>query len=338
MLITHVKVLKMPRRYGKFRRRSRRSYGRAAHSAARSIGRAWRVRKRRKTSLLTRTALSNRRRIKKLSKDVETKFAQNSIASVNNDWESGLCCGGVTVDETGRWVDYQSPPVAGVYNNGSFACDMCVLQQGVEGYKRVGSWIQMKSLTLKYCITSDTKTPKTQFGLLLVLDRQPDTGGADLTDILARPGGPALNGQINAIGMSFLDQDQFGKEGRFKILKHVKHTIGGFSKSVNSTVVPAITTTLTGGGAGYASVNRPAYVPGMPVATVSGCPLTINRTISLKAPYKINYGDTSGVTPQNQTVLLMAYQYRDGPGAQSGQAGGSRCNLQWRARFRFKDA
>lgn len=327
------------RRYGKkyssFRRRSR--YSRSA--AASKIGRAWRIRKRRKTSLLARTALANRRAVKKLSKDVETKFLQNSIASVTNDWESGLACGGVTVDETGRWVDYQSPPVAGIYPNGSFACDMCVLQQGPEAQKRIGSWIQMKSLTLKYCITSDAKTPKTQFGVLLVLDRHPSQGGVDLTDLLSRPGNPALVGQINAIGMSFLDQDQFGKEGRFKILKHMKHTIGGFSKNMNGNSVPAIITVPTGTPPTViGNVQRPAYTPAYPVPTVSGCPLTVNKTVTVKAPYKINYGDAAGTTPQNQTVLLMAYQYRDGPGAVSGQNGGARCNLQWRARFRFKDA
>ena len=119
----------MPRRYGRkyssFRRRSR--YSRSA--AASKISRAWRIRKRRKTSLLTRTALANRRAVKKLKSDIETKFAQNSIASVQNDWASGLACGGVTVDETGRWVDYQSPPVAGIHPNGSFACDMLVFSK-----------------------------------------------------------------------------------------------------------------------------------------------------------------------------------------------------------------
>lgn len=329
----------MPRRYGPKYSRRPRSFRYSRSAAASKISRAWRIRKRRKTSLLARTALSNRRRLKKLSKDVETKFAQNSIASVTNDWASGLACGGVTVDETGRWVDYQSPPVAGVYPNGSFACDMCVLQQGADNSKRIGAWIHMKSLTLKYCITSDRKTPKTMFGLLLVLDRHPAQGGVDLTDILMRPGNPALTGQINAIGMSFLNQDQFGKEGRFKILKHVKHAIGGYSTNVNSTTVPNIMTVPTGTSPDVIpNVTRAAYTPAYPVAAFKGCPLTVTRSVTLKAPYKINYGNSGGVTPQNQTIFLMAYQYRDGPLAVSGQAGGARCNLQWRARFRFKDS
>lgn len=329
----------MPRRYGKFRRSGRRSYGRSHHSAARSIARAWRVRKRRRSSLLTRTALSNRRRIKKLSRDVETKFAQNSIANSNNDWASGLCCGGMTPDETGQWVDYQQPPVGGVYPNGPFACDLCVLQQGVESYKRVGAWIQMKSLTLKYIITSDAKTPLTLFGLLLVHDSAPAQGGQALGEVLKRTGGAPLTSQANAMCMSFLNEDNFGKEGRYKILKHIKHRIGGYAKNVAGTTVPNIQTASAGTTPDvYGNVTRASYLPYMPASSQKGHPISVSRSVTIKTPYKINYGNESGVTPQNQTVFLMAYQCQLGPFSSPGQAAGSKCNIQWRGRFRYKDA
>ena len=333
--------IKMPyRRHGKYKRSGRRSYGRAHHSAARSIARAWRVRKRRKSSLLTRTALSNRRRIKKLSRDVETKFVQNTIANVNNAWASGLCCGGVTPDETGQWVDYQQPPVGGLYPNGAFACDLLQLTQGVASDQRVGAWVQMKSLTLKYSITSDSKTPLTTFGVLLVHDSNPSQGGQSLGEVLERTGGVPLISQANAIGMAFLKESNFGKEGRFKILKHIKHKIGGYGKNVAGVTVPAIATAQAGGGTGttYGNVTRPAYLPYNTASAMKGAPLAVHGSVTLRTPYKVNYGDAPSTFPKNQSIFLMAYQYMDGPFSQPGQTGGSKCYMQWRGRYRFKDA
>lgn len=66
--------------------------------AASSIQRAWRARKRRKRgSLVARTALANRRAIKSIRKDVELKFANDAVASSRTNY-----CGQVM---TGRVVD-----------------------------------------------------------------------------------------------------------------------------------------------------------------------------------------------------------------------------------------
>ena len=333
----------MPRRYGKkysSYRRSRR-YGRRHAAAASSIARAWRIRKRRKTPLVSRTVLSNRRQIRKIKSSIETKVLDDTVASLANTFQSGLSCGGVNVDENGQYVDYTAAPgPTGLFPNGPFVCDlMSPLSQGSGNDERVGAWIAMKSLTLKYCITADTRTAKGFFGLLLVLDRQPTVGNASLRGVLQKTGAGPLTTQPNAIAMSFYDvPNTTDKDGRYKVLWHKKHAWSCLGLQRSQGPVPPIQTAAAGTTPDvYGNVTRATYTPSAYVSSSQGAPYMIYGSKTLKIPYKLNYGNDNSTQCENQTILLMAYQC----GSVADNAcnpGGPRATLQFRGRFRFKDA
>lgn len=330
----------MPRYGRKFSGRSRR-YGRRAARAASSISRAWRIRKRRKTPLVSRTVLSNRRQIRKIKSSIETKVLDDTLAATGNDFQSGLVCGGVTVDENGQYVEYTQPPgPGGLYPNGPFVCDLLSpLGQGAHNNQRIGAWIAMKSLTLKYCITADSRTAKGVFGLLLVLDRQPTVGNASLRGVLTKTGPAPLSTQPNAIAMAFYDVPNItAKDGRYKVLWHKKHCYSTLGLARSAGVVPPIATAAAGASPDvYGNTTRAGYTPQGYLGTSSGCPYMIYGTKTLKIPYKLNYGNDVSTQVENQTILLMAYQcgsIDDGPC----NPNGPRASLQYRARFRFKDA
>lgn len=326
----------MPRRYGKFRRSGRRSYGRAHHAAARSISRAWRIRKRRKSSLLARTALANRRRIQRLSKDIETKVFDGTVASLSTQYQTGLANNdGVVVGADGRWLDIQSPSP---YPNGVFAVNLLGgLDTGAGANNRIGQWIHMRSLTLKYCLSADGRTADSWYGIMLVLDRQPTVAPTGLAQVLKRQTSQPFQG--NDYMLAFQNLDTTGKEGRFKILYHKKHRMAARDTTENGATVPPITTTAAGTTPDvYGDTNRMQYLALNSVGAMTGGRNTIYGSITLKTPYKIQYGvRLASTVPQNQTIRLYAYQVgRFDENAPS--AGGAQTELQWNGRFRFKDA
>lgn len=325
----------MPRRYGLKYSRSHRRYGRRHHASASKISRAWRVRKRRKTSLLARTALANRRAVKRLKTDVETKVLEANIAGAANQWQAGQICLGVTPDETGQWVDYGVTPAT----DGTLACDLLSpLSQGTGSNQRVGAWVQMKSLTIKYSITNDTRSPDVLFGILLVHDQQPSIGNASLSDVLARTGSGPVQNNVMSMSMAFQNLQKTGKDGRFKILWHKKHRLSAKANAYTDAQVPPIVTAAAGTAPSvYGNTTRAAYTHQNRTSIATGAAMTIYGSKTLKVPYKINYGTNSSSQPENQSILLMAYQLQN-TNQPAASAGGCRCVLQWRSRFRFKDA
>lgn len=327
----------MARRYGrKFSRFSRRRYGRRHAAAASKIGRAWRIRRRRRTGLLTRTALSNRRQIRVIKKSIETKVLEGTVASLANQWQSGLCCNdGMVVSASGNWLDVQSPAP---YPTGTFACDLLAgLTQGPGAADRIGQWIQMKSLTLKYCLSADDRTKDSFYGIMLVLDRQPAVGGVTLSQVLKRQTAQPFSG--NDYMLAFQNLDNTGKDGRYKILYHKKHRLACQENMIGGVAVPPIQTVgIVAATNTWGDVSRATYTPQFPVTTASGGKNQIYGSITLKTPYKLNYGvrDVSTQT-FNQTILLMAYQCNRFDG-QTPSNGGPQTTLQWNGRFRFKDA
>ena len=71
-------------------------------------------------------------------------------------------------------------------------------------------------------------------------------------------------------------------------------------------------------------------------STASGYPLQVFGSKTLTIPYKVNYGDNTSTQPENQTILLMAYQVGAG-GYPVASRGGSQAVLSYRARYRYKD-
>lgn len=147
----------MPFRRRKFRRRKMRSSGRPINSA-------WKVRRKRRTGLVQRTLLSNRRQIRDIKKCQETKMVENWVATDQNEYE-------------GQAMDDLKPNSLGedtaIAPAQPYAGKLLKCLQGNASDQRVGSWIHMKSLTIKYCISANaTRQRQQNVWLMLVLDKK----------------------------------------------------------------------------------------------------------------------------------------------------------------------
>lgn len=90
-----------PRRYGKFSRKSYRTRRARRASAQRTIARAWKIKKRRRRgSLLSRTALANRKAIKSIKRHTELKYTGSAVASARTNF-CGQILGPINVDNWG---------------------------------------------------------------------------------------------------------------------------------------------------------------------------------------------------------------------------------------------
>lgn len=310
------------RRYGKYARRTPyRSRRFARARAASSIARAWRARKRRRTGLVSRTALSNRRQIKTLKKSVETKVLQTNQATQALQF-AGQYCDSVQVDNTGQDVAAAIP----------FAGDLLYCTQGTGQDDRIGAWIQLKSLTMHYAITCQGPTQDAWYELFIVLDRDP-LQGASLTGAQgvlqlesAQPAPP------NKLALAFQNLGETGgKHNRFKILARKKHRLSNLNNV--GTNVPPISTAAAGTAPNiYGNVTRAAYNNPVLSQTPKAYPQYIQGSINLKLAHKINYGPDVSVQPSNQTLRVMAFQCNPAGINQP------RCMLQYYTRVRFKDA
>lgn len=300
--------------------RNRRAYRRRGrHRAASSIQRAWRAKKRRKAGLNQRTMLSNRRAIKKLSKSLETKMVDNNQAASAVQF-SGQYNDNIMVDNTGQ------ESVAGI----PFAADLLHLPQGAGEKQRVGAWIQLKSMTIHYCVALPTTrgTQDCWYEVFVVLDKSP-TLGASLVGaqgLLALES--AAPAPTNKLMLAFQNLDETGKAGRFKILARRKHRLCS-GTIVGAGVVPAITPAPPPATFGSA---RAAYSNGVVQSLPKGFPQYINSSINLKLGHKINYGPDTSVQPVNQTIRLFAFQCNPAGYVQP------QATLQFYTRVRYKDA
>lgn len=273
-----------------FRRRTRRrrySIKSRAHAAS-TISKAWKRRRRSKTGLVSRTAQANRRAVKRLSKSVETKLIQDTQATPANQF-SGQFSDNITVDNRG--VDTGSAQVF-------FADLLSGLAQGAGTQERVGAWIQLTSLTLKYYLTGITDCPA-HFTLMLVHDQRPAVQGS-LADVLDFTGAAPF--VPNAYDMAFQNMSNVGKDGRFKILWKKVHKLSDSSSWNNVDVVPAITQAPSG------SVMRPQYTAREWQQQDKQYPSYLTGSVTLRLPYKINYGmANASIQPFNQTLRLLAF-------------------------------
>lgn len=311
------------RRYGrKYSGRSRR-YGRRHAAAASKIGRAWRVRKRRRTGLLTRTALANRRQIRRINKSVETKVLRGEQATPAQQF-SGQWSDRVTVDNTGQEVGAAIP----------FAGDLLYCTQGTGQDERVGAWIQLKSLTMHYCISTtalNQPTPDCWYEIFVVHDKEPLQGASLVGAAGVLQLDTANPAPQNALMLAFQNLGETGKEGRFKILARKKHRLSSYTTSGQA--VPAIITVPTGTPPTViGNVQRPQYLDANARQMARSYPAFVRGSINLKLGYKINYGPDVSTQPSNQTLRVMAFQCNP-----TGLATPATV-LQYYTRVRFKDA
>lgn len=193
----------------------RRNYRR--NSAQRTIARSWRARKQRKTTLNERTMLANRRAIKRINKDIETKMVEEHTAVLGNRFR------GQSLDPTQ------------INQNGWDGTGMVVINplggipQGTGSNERVGDWITLKSLTYRLKVTGTTGLlPDThnQCGCIVVLDRKPDYNVPNVRTIsdavFGQNNGTLLDGQGVTVPMMFQNLNTCGKNQRYKVLRHHK--------------------------------------------------------------------------------------------------------------------
>ena len=228
-------------------------------------------RKRRRMSLNTKTTLSNRRMIKAMKKDVETKMLERVQASVATNW-GGQWLAPQTVDSNGYFAGVVGTP-------GAVVRPFYGLAQGVESNQRIGSKVKLHSLTYKMnFIAGNGETNRV--GCFIVLDRQPANPLAPSLRGLPAPqvtdtfleSGPQASG---IIPMQFQNLDNVtGPSARYKLIRHHKCRLA-----------------------------RSA------IGQITGGPLKPSQcfTGTITSPYKLFYQADDDASPENQELIFMFY-------------------------------
>lgn len=339
----------MPRR--NLRRRFYRSFhgygGRHGfrHGAASRIQSAWRRRKRKRLSLVSRTALSNRRAIKKVNKSIETIVNYPNEATLANRY-------------VGSWLQNLSVDNAGQSAGAPFVMHPCyaspqtwgttagtVNANSLSGYK--GRWIQMKSLTLKGCVTANSDSGAAMYQhttFIMCLDRKPALNPV-LVSSAATPDDGLLTSQLpavtnNRLDTAFYNLNATGKNGRYKVLKRWTITVSPHV-DLNSGTVPAISTTAGGVAPNvYGNTVRAQY-SNTALGLSKKYPPQVYFSHTVKGKYKFNMGELAPApapgpagalgAPENQDIILFAFS-TNGPGMTVTSP-----SIQLVSRFRFKD-
>lgn len=192
--------------------------GRRRKMAARTIQSGWRKRKRRAAGgLVARTALSNRRQIKKINRGIETKMLELPTATPANNWE-GQNLVRIQVDVNGFDSVAGTPVVLKPFAQ---------LAQGSTSAQRDGDWVKVKSLTYKiYFQALAGLLPETNHvGCILVLDRTPNEDVLpSLNGIVAGTpdDGTLTGGNSQLQHLRYQNMETCGNTQRFKVLKHIK--------------------------------------------------------------------------------------------------------------------
>jgi len=299
-----------PRR--RFRRRRR-----VRHSG-RPINSAWKVRRKRRTGLVQRTLLSNRRQIRDIKKCQETKMVENWVATDQNEYE-------------GQAIDDLKPNNLGedtaVSPAQPFAGKLLKVVQGTASDQRIGSWIHMKSLTIKYCIRATAVRERQQtVWLMLVLDKNPVESTPQLGDVLSSYATQQTTPPTNRFALAYQNLDKTGLKNRYVILWKKKHTVSHDYNTGASVQVPAITQENVG------DVMRPAYTPTQ--ACYTSPPSRVYGSHTITNRYKLNYGASTNdtpsgeTTPLNQQIVLFAW---------TDYVSNAYPTVQYYSRFRFHD-
>lgn len=254
-----------------YRKRRRSLKHSSRRGAARSIQSAWRRRKRRKVSLNARTTLANRRAIRTLKKAPEIKSLMVNQANSPNGYH-GQYMRPVQVDNLGLDL------------NGVAICmkPFRAMNQGAGSDQRIGKFVKHRRTTFKFyfeapsALVAPIVEEYNSITVIICLDTAPNTTTApQLTGITS---GSLLDGVSTLPTMKFYTEKNVGKTCRFRPF---------YRKTVR--IAP-----VQGGVAGYLQST-----PYPPFAQWSH---------TVKAPWKLEYGDTAGTTalyPQNQELVAF---------------------------------
>ena len=312
------------RRYRRYHHRHRRR----SHAAGR-IQTAWRRRKRRKFGLTARTALSNRRNINNLKKSIETIVSNPLNATSVGRW-------------LGSWLQNLQVNQNGVDNASGlpFCLQPVYANNAVQNVALMkGRWVQMKSLTIKGCVTAVSNPGASMYQrvtFILCHDNKPvlqpvlASSAATVNQGLLTPQLPAVAN--NRLDTAFYNLNTTGKEGRYKVLKRWHITVSPHV-ATNAYTVPAIAPAAAPATFGS---ERPAYDV-VELGLSKHYPPQVYFSHTIKGKYKFNFGSADPVAPatvirpQNQNLILFAYS-TNGPGFTA-----TNPFIQLSSRFRFKD-
>lgn len=254
-----------------FRRRYR---GRkSAHGHASTIQRAWRARRRRRTGLVSRTVLANRKKIQKIARRPEIKVVEDNEATAAQTpvpWAGQYFR--LTANRDGQTT---LPTTNAVVQPLYLELAAASGGQNAGAKYRIGDWVTLRSLTYKIQVDAETGATAANFnrvGMIIVLDRDPTSPAPNLNGVVANDTGTLLDGQSLEAYLKFPKKENcIGKEARYKILKHHR-----------GMVQPQA-----------AGANR------MPNLVWTGV---------IKAPYKLQYNENNAPrTPRNQNILMFFY-------------------------------
>lgn len=194
-------------------------------SSSKTLKKGWKQRARRqKGGLVARTALANRKQIKRINKSIETKMIELPTCTAANSWR-GQNLVRISVDINGQDPASGAPLVMKPFAE---------LSQGDTSAERTGDWVKVKSLTYKVFFESVTGLlPETnRMGLIVVLDRQPTNSVIpSLTGVV--PGtldeGSLLGGNSQLPHLRFQDMSTCGKTQRYKVLRHHRTNVQSFA-------------------------------------------------------------------------------------------------------------
>ena len=287
-----------------------------------------------KIGLNNRLTISNAHQIAKLKNAVETKVAEDIEANAASNFEGNYVIN-LQADLNGAFVGAPSlsawnllackqykAPIPGTTN----------INQDVDG--RIGRWVTMKSLTMKYALRADYNNDgnsNQRVWLYIVHDSQPDLATPTIGDFLdsqATTTPPIATFGLSEKALSFQNLSATGKKGRFKLVWKKMHVLTPGESSVGSRFVNAVVPPIV-----------PAPAPATYGSARAGYNVTSNYSksypnhiygsVTIKKPYKLNYGsDGREIVPVNQSLFLMMHSEDSQTAA----------NLTAYCRFRYKDA
>lgn len=242
--------------------------------AAKTIQSAWRTRKRKQFGLNTRTTLANRRAIKTLKKAREVKSLETIQATLINNF------GGQYLRSTAVDINGQDTTGANLVLKPTRG-----LVQGLGPHDRIGNDVKMRRVTFKFYIEAPTAAlapiveEYNEVCVLICLDTAPNTVSAPMLG--GGNSGSLLTGTSPNPMLKYYEEKNIGKTKRYRPL---------YRKVVR--ISP-----IQGGVVGYLQSS-----PYPPFARWSH---------TVKAPYKLEYGQAAGLQTYCQNQELICFFFSD---------------------------
>lgn len=309
---------------------------RKRRSAATTIARAWRRRNaRKKGGLVARTALSNRRSIKRIKSNIEIKYLTKGVAQELNNWTGQVAvvapdCIGCNNQLTGLTIS--NPNTQGqapaTFNFKPFIMRPLYCEQGNNEGQRIAEYINMKWINIKGSVASwHSSTNGTSPGgvsyaarnfrqklrLFVVLDTAPVPWNSQLAPMAYQPNANPgyLYNMTNvpaAYGVNPIDQANC-----LDFLRDlVKSPFG--SLDADLTCDPYATSYYENDHVQSKKFKKKRFKV-LKTLTLSlqqpsnentHLPNRKNFSITLKLPYKFQYANSNAKLPSNQEILIFA--------------------------------